>query len=481
MTSRLRFFAKFAAVAAAGILVWLTGCHDNTAPVPPDPRAATGEWSAPIDWPVVAVHVQVLPDGQVLSWGRGAYGPPQLWNPATGAFVAAPAGADIFCGGHSFLADGRLLVTGGHLDDFRGIPDAHLFDPATHTWQAAASMAHGRWYPTNTTLPDGRVLTIGGSDETTAYVAVPEVWDGTSWHELPGATRVLPYYPRMFVAPNGLLFYAGELDSTGYLDPSGAGAWTNVAVSHYGRRDYGSAVMYEPGKVLIVGGSDPPDGVPTNTAEVIDLNDASPAWRYTGAMAFARRHLNAVLLPDGTVLATGGSSAGGFANLAGAVYAVEQWSPVTETWTTLASSQVARVYHSSSVLLPDGRVLHTGSGDGASLPRELNAEIFSPPYLFRGRRPVIAAAPATVSYGQQFAISTPDRASIGKVSWIRLPSVTHAFDQNQRFNWLPFERAPGGLLVAAPSGPSIAPPGDYMLFLLNAAGVPSVAKVVRIQ
>src|SRR5260221_7309323 len=97
VTSRLRSFAKLAVATAAGVLVWLAGCRDNTAPASPDPRAATGEWSVPISWPVVAVHVQVLPDGQVLSWGRGAYGPPQLWNPATGTFLAAPAGADIFC------------------------------------------------------------------------------------------------------------------------------------------------------------------------------------------------------------------------------------------------------------------------------------------------------------------------------------------------------------------------------------------------
>ncbi|HWB36565.1 MAG TPA: galactose oxidase early set domain-containing protein, partial [Rugosimonospora sp.] len=210
-------------------------------------------------------------------------------------------------------------------------------------------------------------------------------------------------------------------------------------------------------------------------------NDALPAWRYTGAMQYPRRHLNAVLLPDGTVLATGGSQDSGFATLAGAVLAAEQWSPVTETWTTLAPSQVARVYHSSSVLLPDGRVLHTGSGDGANLPRELNAELFSPPYLFRGRRPVITAAPATVAYGEQFTVATPDWAVIAKVSWIRLPSVTHAFDQNQRFNWLTFEAAPGGVTVTAPAGPALAPPGHYMLFLLNGDGVPSIAKIVNIQ
>ena len=166
-------------------------------------------------------------------------------------------------------------------------------------------MAHGRWYPTATTLRDGRVLVLAGQDQDGLDVAEPEIWDGRPGPRLPGASRVLPYYPRTFVAPNGLVFYAGELPQSGYLDPTGGGSWTPVATSHYGRRDYGSAVMYEPGKVLIVGGSDPPDGAPTATAETIDLAAGRPRGSTTGSMAVARRHLNATLLPDGRVVATG--------------------------------------------------------------------------------------------------------------------------------------------------------------------------------
>lgn len=444
----------------------------------PAPEATSGEWTAPFGWPVVAVHLHLLPSGQVLSWGR--VGANQIWDPATGAFTAAASASMLFCSGHAFLADGRLLVTGGHISDHHGLPDVNIFDEATRGWTAVPPMSRGRWYPTSTTLPDGEVLTLAGRDESGAEVEIPEVWTGSHWRALINAGRELPYYPRVFVAPNGLVFYAGELPQTSYLDPDGAGAWTPVATGRHGRRDYGSAVMYRPGRVLILGGSDPPDGAPTSTAEVIDLTLAAPRWRYTRPMAHARRQFNATLLPDGTVLATGGTSAAGFSDRAGAVRAAEVWDPETEAWSTLAANQVTRVYHSTTLLLPDGRVLHTGSGDGIDLPRELNAELFSPPYLFYGPRPSIDAAPAAAAYGQQFFVATADAPRVTRATLVRLGSVTHGFDQNQRFIELSFQRAAGGLRVTAPTGGSLAPPGHYLLFILTTDGVPSVARVLRI-
>jgi galactose oxidase-like protein len=441
-------------------------------------EAMKGQWSSPFPWPVVAVHLHLLPSGRVLSWGR--IGEPQLWDPASGTFTPVPSSTMVFCSGHTFLADGRLLVAGGHLADLRGLRDVNIFDGSVSSWEPKPKMRWARWYPTSTALADGAVLTIGGTDEAGAQVDTPEVWDGESWRALGGAARVLPYYPRTFVAPNGMVFYAGELPETGYLDPSGAGSWTPVATSLYGRRDYGTAVMYSPGKVLIVGGSDPPDGAPTNTAEVIDLNEASPSWRYTGAMAYPRRQLNATVLPDGAVLVTGGTGAPGFSDPAGSVHAAEAWNPGTGQWSLLASGQVDRVYHSTTILLADGRVLHAGSGDGPGLPRRLTAELFSPPYLFRGDRPVITGSPETIGYGQAFAVPTPDGAQVVRVTLVRLGSVTHAFDQSQRFIELTFERTANGLRVTAPASGALAPPGPYLLTLLNEAGVPSVGRVVRV-
>lgn len=453
-----------------------TSCPPSTQPL--QPQATEGEWTAPFSWPIVAVHLHLLPNGRVLSWGR--LGAPQIWDPGSGQFTGVPSSTMLFCSGHAFLPDGRLFVAGGHLDDQHGLPDANIFDGTTQAWTMVQPMSRGRWYPTSTTLVTGEILTLAGTDETGEEVAVPEVWTGSSWRSLSGAGRTLPYYPRTFVAPNGLVFYAGELPQTAYLDPSGAGKWTPVATSNYGRRDYGSAVMYQPGKVMIVGGSDPPDGVPTNTAELIDLNEPVPAWRFTERMAQARRHLNATLLPDGDVLVTGGTSYGGFSDPAGAVRAAELWSPGTEKWSRLASGQISRVYHSTTLLLPDGRVLHTGSGDWFGLPRQLNAELFSPPYLFRGPRPVITDAPDAVGYGEPFFLATPDAGVVVRATLVRLSSVTHAFDQSQRFLELTFRRSAGGLTVTAPTSNTVAPPGPYLVFILNGAGVPSVAHIVRV-
>jgi len=165
----------------------------------------------------------------------------------------------------------------------------------------------------------------------------------------------------------------------------------------------------------------------------------------------------------------------------GAVHAAELWNPATERWTTLAANSVIRMYHSTTLLLPDGRLLHAGSGDGASAANELNAELFSPPYLFKGARPTISGAPASVGYNQSFEITSPQAASIAQVTLLRLGSVTHAFDLNQRFNRLSFTRTPNGVSARAPANGNLAPPGHYMLFLVNGDGVPSVARIVQLQ
>jgi hypothetical protein len=281
----------------------------------------------------------------------------------------------------------------------------------------------------------------------------------------------LPLYPFMHLAPNGRVFASGPSQVTRYLDTVGSGSWSVVGSSVYGFRSYGSSVLYDDGKVLLVGGGDPP----TNTAEVMDLNASTPAWRPVAPMVYKRRQLNAALLPDGTVLVTGGSSASGFDNAAGAVYAGELWNPVSETWTTVASFTKYRGYHSFTLLLPDGRVL-SGGGDGNQ-----DAEVYSPGYLFKGARPVITSAPSTVTYGQPFFVRTADAAQISSVSLLRLSSVTHAFNMEQRLNRLAFSAAADGVDVAGPTNANLSPPGYYMLFILNGSGVPSIARIVRVD
>jgi galactose oxidase len=476
-------------------------------------EAVTGRWDAPVNWDIVPLHMSLLPTGKILAWGKYEAGTsmmanPRLWDPAAGpptSAVSVPADTMLFCSGHAIMADGRVMVSGGHKTDDRGLDVTNIFDPSTERWvPGLPKMARGRWYPTVTALADGRMVTVAGRDTTSTDVLLPEVWENNQWVRLTGASLKLPYYPRQFLAPNGKLFYAGERVKARWLDvdavtSAGRGKWSTAAgFGHLWpyNRDYGSAVMYETGKVLVVGGggnpgwstNDPKSGTPTATAETIDLNVTGPHWSNTGAMRFARRHLNATILPDGQVLATGGTSAGGFNTLSGAVHAAELWSPKTGQWSQLASNRIDRAYHSVSLLLPDGTVLHGASGDAnvpltpEPYPAQRNHEIFRPPYLFKGSRPAITSlSKTTVAYGESFFVTTPNAAQITEARWIRLGSVTHAFDANQRANTLVLKRLTGKVRVTTPTTSRRAPPGHYLLFLLNRNGVPSVGRIIRIQ
>jgi hypothetical protein len=200
---------------------------------------------------------------------------------------------------------------------------------------------------------------------------------------------------------------------------------------------------------------------------------ATPAWEEVAPMRFPRRRHNLTVLPDGRVLATGGTRAGD--DIEQAVYAAEVWDPASATWTTMASMEVARMYHLTALLLPDGRVLSMG-GNG-----RLNAEIYSPPYLFAGPRPTVSSAPDRLEYETSFEVGTPDAADIASAVLVRLSAVTHAFNQEQRYVPLSFEAAgSGSLTVRAPQHARLAPPGYYMLFLINTAGVPSMAEFIRL-
>jgi hypothetical protein len=481
------------------------------------PEAADGQWGPLVQWDVVPLHMNLLPNGKILAWGKtevaDTMGMPRLWDPAAGSPEGLPminVDTMLFCAGHVLLPDGRLMVAGGHLQDDAGIATTYLFDQ-NGSPQRVADMNHGRWYPTLTVLPNGEVLSMAGRNESGTVVRIPEIWEGNQWHDLPGANGgaadEIPYYPRNFVAPNGLVFYAGERVSSRWFDVDGTGAgggrgaWSD-GPNHVWpfNRDYGTAAMYEPGKIIYAGGGghtgwptpDAKSNQPTDIAEVIDLNDANPQWQETGPMSAPRRHLNSTILPDGQVLVTGGTRGAGFVNIDQglATRAAEAWNPETGAWTTLASNSIMRVYHSVSLLMPDGRVLHGASGDALAIqpgggvvpvPSERNHEMFSPPYLFKGARPSISSAPATVAYGEGFAVTTPNIGQITQVRWIRLGSVTHAFDMGQRANTLEFTATDTGVEVTAPASPNLAPPGYYLLFILNRNKVPSEGKIVRIQ
>jgi hypothetical protein len=468
-----------------------------------------GRWGSVFELPNVAIHTHVLPNAKVLFWGRrddptgslhAQACTPYIWDPRTGELAPTPqptrlsgAKVNLFCSGHTFLPDGRLLVVGGHVTDGDGLDQACLYDYRSNSWTALPVMNARRWYPTATALPDGTVLVSSGSYKENGNVVVndiPQIWDGRRWAQA-GRFAGLPLYPRLHVAPSGRIFASGS-DAMAYTDAHGA--WSAVSrsrgIRQDGHRQYGLSVMYDAGKVIYIGGSnDGATDVPTAAAEVIDFCANPPAWRQTASMHFPRRQHHATILADGTVLVSGGTSGRGFNDLSLGmpVHVAELWDPATEEWRMLAAENVDRCYHATAVLLPDATVLSAGGGEFAvgSQPNDprhshRNAQIFHPPYLFRGPRPQIVSAPADISYGQRFSltVSGPD---VAKVTWIRLPSVTHALDQGQRLTVLESHANAGSVTVTAPEGPGISPPGHYMLFVLSAAGVPSVARILRIS
>jgi len=280
--------------------------------------ATVGQWSPKVTWPYKAVHAALLPTGKVMWWPSFADGDnPTLWDPATSSNTAlVKASANIFCAGQTLLSDGQLFVAGGHISSWTGLPNAYKYNPSTGNWTRLPDMNDGRWYPTSTLLPNGDVLVISGWVDPSRGVNVePQVWQNAtgSWRNLSAAHLASPFYPFMFVAPNGKVFCAGPSQTSRYLDVSGAGSWSVVGNSHYGTRNWGSAVMYDIGKVLLVGGipcapySTSCTEPPTPTAEIIDLTSTSPTWQYTNPMAGPRKLHNVTLLPDGKVLVTGGS------------------------------------------------------------------------------------------------------------------------------------------------------------------------------
>jgi galactose oxidase len=492
-------------------------------PVAADP-AKVGQWSEPFPLKNVAIHAHLLPTGKILYWGRrkefGSVQFDTLNDHACQTYILDPdtgqsretanqpvlkdgSTVNLFCSGHTFLPDGRLMVVGGHLFDSQGVNQSCIYDPATDRWIAEAEMNKGRWYPSAITLPDGGVLVLSGSFATgplqpppnrTVPNPTPQVWRGAGWESLTDFKEGdgLPLFPRFHIEPKlGQVFMSGPQGQSFFFDTNGAGTWTPGPSRALAFRDYAPSVMYDTGKVLFVGGGqDGVDDLPANGAETIDLTANAPSWHVTSAMHFRRRQHNATILPDGTVLVTGGTQGPGFNDVdpASPVHVAELWDPNAGTWTVLAEEAVDRCYHSTALLLPDGRVFSAGGGEYAPANNVANppgdthadAQLFSPPYLFRGPRPTFTGAPDAVFYAQTFDLTVPQPDKIAKVTWIRLGSVTHSFDQNQRLNTLSFTKSAGKIIVTAPASANSCPPGHYILYLVDDQGVPSVGHIARI-
>jgi hypothetical protein len=454
-----------------------------------DPQASIGVWSAPVNLPNIMQHAILLPGSSKILYfedGAGA----RVLNPDTGQTTPVPVGSNLFCAGHTLLVDGRPFVIGGDgpTDSAMGIPDTNIFDPAANAWTRVSDMNFARWYPTATSLPDGRKLALSGSNNgcLTCFVQTPEIYDTATntWTEMaPSADANIPYYPFVYILPDGRLVQVGATEqatSTQALNFQ-TETWATIDSRVI---DAGSSTMYAPGKILKAGtasdGNTPVRPASPNTY-VIDMTGASPAWRQVGSMANPRAFLNLTTLPNGNVLATGGESTADGTILANAVKAAESWSPTTEQWTTLASEQIERLYHSIAMLLPDGRVLVGGGGNDGAVPNSPSYEIFSPPYLFQGPRPAITSAPSAVGYAENFTVETPDAARITSAALFAPAAVTHSFDENARRVPLTMSIGSGSVQLQSPPNGNVAPPGYYMLFLIDSTGVPSVASWIKLN
>jgi hypothetical protein len=500
-------FASFLVVAASSALgqdipFREMGGQEHTAPfvtpkIPPTANV-TGVWNTLKEGsPINPVHVALTHDGQILVIsGSGNYPGNHVftagvWNPATKLMNTFVISSDMFCNGMVILPDGRPLVIGGtNSYKFTGLSSTALFDPVAGTFSNGQNMADGRWYPTGTVLPDGTVMAISGLNLAGKMNRTVEIYNPVTnlWTAAGAAFTDLQFYPRQHVLPNGKVFASGWNPDSQMWDPT-SHVWTPVATTKFGKdRTYGSSVLlpltpangFKP-MVIIMGGG-PSGKTVTQTTETIDLSATTPAWQSGPDMVAPRIDMNATLLPNGKVLVSGGSSQG--ENASTAVTAAELYDPATNTFAPAGTMAFPRLYHSNTILLPDATVLALG-GNPIRGDFEGHMEIYSPPYLFTSagtlaKRPVIASVPSNISYGASFAVSVTSSTSIGSVVLIRPGAVTHSFDMDQRLVGLTFTTAAGTITAVAPSGPTLAPPGWYLIFVLDVNGVPSIGTFVQV-
>jgi YVTN family beta-propeller protein len=497
----------------------------------PADAPSKGMWSATQAWPLNGLHSTLLPNGRVLTYGTptGAAGTQDgryfdVWDPAQGFATVSHRTTyrvdqvNSFCSSAAFLADGRLLVSGGN-SPF----DSSEFTPSDGTVTTSLSrMADERWYGTMLALPDGRALMLGGSTPYGALRAyqdplaainggivsmTPEVFEpGAGWRSLFGAQSREAFgpdfhrywYPRAWVIQSGEVFGISS-EKMWFMSADGVGSIRvagdfKTGVDAATKPNVGptsAAVMFAPGRVLQVGGNGYHDGHATPSsalATVIDVTGATPVVTETAAMTFARQWPSATVLPDGRVAVTGGTRFGNNGG-ADAVYEAELWNPVTGTWATGARAAQIRVYHSAAILLPNGTVLSTGGGAPGPV-NNLNAEIYYPPYLFRAasaggaelapRTELTAISALKASYGETLEADLSRADAVGSVVLVGASSVTHSFNTTQRRLELEFTQAGTRLAIAMPPSANAAPPGYYVLFVLDAAGVPSPGVILGV-
>lgn len=464
-----------------------------------------GSWGPVLDWNINPIHAVLTPGNTLLTYGQGGGVEYSVWYIGMGTetfsrtLLGNGTGTDLFCSSQIVLPDSaKVLMTGGDQlgGGNPGNPNTTLFDDQDSSLtDAGMTMEYARWYPTTITLPNGEILAQGGRahDDPNVPVLTPEVFNtGSGWRTLNGATSEYAYggfkwwYPRSWILPNGLAFGISGT-SMFYVDYQNDGNIVSAGrFAHDHTFETSTAVMYQPGKILQLGGGSEGNvrGSPaTHTASFVDATGDWPVVTDAPSLNYARHWADTTLLPDGNVLVTGGSHLNNSLEGNGPVLTPELLDVQTNQWSLMAAEDIPRLYHAFAILLPDATVLTGGGGEPGPMINR-NAQIFSPPYLFDGdqpaARPVIQLSSNEMNYGESIAITNLSANDIDRVTLVKTGAVTHSFNSEQRFIELDVTSVADQLVTAQlPDSPTIATPGYYLLFALDTNGTPSVAEMVH--
>ncbi|MFF2643071.1 galactose oxidase-like domain-containing protein [Streptomyces niveus] len=378
--------------------------------------------------------------------------------------------------------------------DFQGIKDAFEFDPVAEKYIKVDPMNEARWYPTLTTLEDGKVLALSGLDEIGQIVpGKDEIYDPeTKEWEYTGIIRKFPTYPAIFLMDNGKLFYSGSNAGYGPADVGRKpGIWdldTNKfenipGLSDADTMETSATVMLPPAqdqRFMVIGGGGVGESEKSSEkSRLVDLKDDKPEFKDGAALDKGTRYPSASLMPDDSVLVTGGAE--DYRGRSGSnILEARMYDPKAGEYKRVADPQVGRNYHSGSLLLPDGRVMIFGSdslyADKANTKPgvfEQRIEIYTPPYLFRDSKPALSDGPKRIERGGSGVFKTKDAASLKSARLLRPSAVTHVTDVEQRSIALDMEKTADGIEVTVPENTALVPSGWYMMFVTDDKGTPS--------
>ena len=465
--------------AALSLVAWLSCAVAGLTAVPiVHANNVDGAWSPVKQWPMIPVHALLVPDGRVLTYGTLGNSIYDVWDPAAGldgGHLTLPndTGANIFCSAQVVLPNGNeVFIAGGGSTDNPNI-ESSLFNYQSNSLTRQQDLIRPRYYASVTTLLDGETYVQGG----VGGDVHPEIRDQNGSFRLlqnVDTSDFVASYSRNFVAPDGRIFGIDRAGAMYYIDVSGSGSVAKMGKLSGPNGGDSSSAMYLPGRILQFGGN-------SNGARIIDIRSGNAVVTATQTLSSQRRWVNATILADGKVLATGGSRVKN--ELTDVNYSAEIWDPISGNWKRGASGAVARLYHSTALLLPDASVLVAGGGNPGPLFND-NAEIYYPPYLYDAagalaQRPVVASAPSFLEIGQGFSVDLAGTADIRRVTLVKTGSVTHGVNMEQRFVELAFQQSGNRLTIQSPAKAVDAPPGYYLLFAINSAGTPSVARIMR--